>query len=667
MASILTKARPWMVAGLFFDILGLPPAGLAPSGCFPSFAMTCLASDVVPLPLPVTITTHPQDTEYLRGIMKETFDSIHYYRHPVTGFCCYHPENPDAGELTRSECLFLSLVSVAVAGKIGLLSPDEAKREVDKTLTWVEKCRTTGGFFWNSYQTADAGQRPSSDWYWNKYVVADLGFIYCSLAVIGEAIPEFKPRTDKLLKAVQWGKLYNEQRGLLANCIGLCEDDTITTEGVVLNISGDCRPGIFMAIASGLVPARVWDNTPRYYQQRYGVKYLKPGEGMGYSEQPWAMGYFLDERGSKVGMSNANMVWGQICYAQDMGFSTWGWSSCLSSDSRYMGWGNRDTSWSILNSHAVAAAVSYYPNQVVKAFRTLEKLGMRKPIITSDGKEHRFGFQDSLDIDTGKTPGKLIPGLDQAIVFLSLANYLHDGVVWKCFLQNEDVRRGVALIEEYRSPKTACIDLYRKRDVKGPCLPAPRKQKPLIVDGFKRPLNDLKGSRSTQAASFERANGIGRISFLTTNESVSTFREDLGGVDLTHFNALKLVVRADKTGKIMLNIRISGEGGYLPLWVGREWKGIIVPLRSFLNGKDGVTWEVEDPPMPWLAMWHDRSHADELVLGPLSVQSVELKEISFLCLPTTTVNEAARTLRINPTAPVEKGVVLDSLDEIAAW
>ncbi|MFH1369225.1 MAG: glucoamylase family protein [Elusimicrobiota bacterium] len=615
-------------------------------------------------PLPVNITTSPEDTEYLRDILKETFASIYYNRHPVTGICSYLPEKPDLNELMKTENIFLSFASVAIAGKIGLIPDEEARKEIEKTLYWLEKIPTAQGFQLDCVHTSDGSAGDNV-----VYALGDLGFNSCCLILVGEAYPEFKPRTEKLVNAMNWGGLYNKDAGFLAGVIRInTANNSLETIGTGMLLACDQRLAIFMAIAAGGAPPKLWDNMPRYYLSRYGVKYMKPGEGLGFGEQVWAGSYFLDERGSEIGKSCANMAWAQINYAQDMGYPAWGWSNCLS-PVRYMGFGDPGTDWSIINPHAVGAAVVYYPNQVAKAFRAMEKLGVREPI-SAGGKKRNFGLRSSIDVDTNESPEQVIAGLDQPFIFMSLANYLYDGVVWKHFRANKTVQNGINRIEEYRKPKQEYLKLYEKRDIEGPVLPKSKinpAAPPLVIDSFDNDINDLDGARIPRAATFQKQRGSAKITFKTNDEKVSYLTEDLVGTDLSGYNALKLVARADRPGKIMLTMRISGEGGYRPVDVTTEWKELIIPFRSFMGGKDGFDYGSKDPKLRWTGMWHDRTSGDEIGIGPFGVNSLELKEISFIALPADKLYAAAKTLKTIPETFIEKDGTLDRMDDKNAW
>lgn len=615
-------------------------------------------------PLPVEITTSPEDTEYLRGILKDTFRSIMYFRNPKSGLCSDYPENPVPGEIQKAEHQFLMLTSIAIAGKIGLLTDAEAAKEVDKTLSTMGKMERNRGFFMGAYNCATG----EVDKNYPIYSVADCGWIYCGLATVAEAYPQFRKRVDKILNGVDFPILYKEGMGMYG-CIQFKADGSAKGMWKLREVMGDGRTFAFFMTGSGGMPPSVWNAMEEAYVERYGVKYFKPGEAMGYGEQPMSMGYFLDERGSKYGLSCANLGWGQINYAADMEFPTWGWSSCLDIDG-YLGWGNhKSRSWSRINTHAVAAQVIYYPNQVAKAFRTMEKLGLRKPVTTHAGKIIDFGFRDSIDVDTLTSPSMLLCGLDQNIVFLSLANYLHDGVVWRYFMRSPQARHALEVIRDYRNPRMENLALYKKRDLAGPKLPSKKSPRPpkLIVDDFSGEINSLGGARREKASSSIIEDNTWRITFNHPSEQMSNVYNDLNGVDLTDYNSLKVVLKSDKKGRVMVNMHLGGEGGYYPVNVGADWTEIIIPFRSFLMGKEDIQFGNPDLPMRWTAMWHNRADGQDVGFGPISAQTLDVKEISFLSLPKEEIRECALKLLSAASVTLAADGTLDDMEDPGAW
>jgi hypothetical protein len=363
---------------------------------------------------------------------------------------------------------------------------------------------------------------------------------------------------------------------------------------------------------------------PRNYLERYGVEYLKPGEGMGYGEQAWDMGYFIDERCSDLGMSNANLAWAQMCYALDMGYPVWGWSNCMQLD-RYAGFGDPGTNWSVVNPHAVAGAVVYYPNQVVKALRKMEDFGVREPVMPDGVHPRKFGFRASYDVDLHKCPARVIAGLDQPMIFMALANYLYDGVVWKLFSSNELVAGGISKIKEYSKPKTKYLAVYQKRDAAGPSVKYDEDEPP----------DDVINAES--------------------------------GADATYYRMLKFKVRGGSEGQARLEVRISGTGGYRDIPVTADWKELSIPLRCMLGGLKGYDYGTEDPDLPWTAMWYDRTRVEDVLLEKLDVPDAELKDAVLVKANREEIDAAAAKIAAGEISRLEDDGTFDRMQAIAGW
>ncbi|MBL0058929.1 MAG: hypothetical protein IPP35_07425 [Elusimicrobia bacterium] len=62
--------------------------------------------------------------------------------------------------------------------------------------------------------------------------------------------------------------------------------------------------------------------------------------------------------------------------------------------------------------------------------------------------------------------------LDQGMMFLSLANLLHDGILWKAVGVDPHVQRALKEISDYATANPTQLQLFAERD-----SPAPRRKK----------------------------------------------------------------------------------------------------------------------------------------------------------------------------------------------
>jgi hypothetical protein len=99
----------------------------------------------------------------------------------------------------------------------------------------------------------------------------------------------------------------------------------------------------------------------------------------------------------------------------------------------------------------------------------LEKINIRTPWDDRADNRRPFGFRDSLNWKTGEVSGNYL-SLDQGMLFLALANTLHDGIVWKAVAQDPTVRRGVEAISDFAGDPASPAE-YRRRDAEPFLLP----------------------------------------------------------------------------------------------------------------------------------------------------------------------------------------------------
>jgi hypothetical protein len=192
------------------------------------------------------------------------------------------------------------------------------------------------------------------------------------------------------------------------------------------------------------------------------------------------VGLFLDERGTLMGKSAANMAYAQIIHAWKKGYPVWGWSACASPDGSYLG-ANKLID-NVVTPHASILAISYYPRQVIDNLKAMEKFNLRKVFHSNEGPRN-FGFRDAVDIESGRIAERFLI-VDQEMIFLSLLNFLEQGILWKTFQKDPLVQKGFSLIKDYQKniePDEAVV--YQKRDIFG----AQEKVIPLDL-GIKNPI-----------------------------------------------------------------------------------------------------------------------------------------------------------------------------------
>ncbi len=150
-----------------------------------------------------------------------------------------------------------------------------------------------------------------------------------------------------------------------------------------------------------------------------------------------------------MGRSAANLAYDNMRHADETGLPVWGWSSCADPEGGYIGWGKlRDE---VVTPHASVLAVEDFPAEVVANLYALQRLGAR-PAWEENGQTYAFGFRDSVSLTTKHVAdGYLV--LDQGMLFLSLANFLENGLVRRYFHADPRVQSAVQKIGELAKPE----------------------------------------------------------------------------------------------------------------------------------------------------------------------------------------------------------------------
>jgi len=374
------------------------------------------------------------DRKYLKKLARETWRSIDSMENRNTGLP-YDNSNRKPNTSVSNIGVYLS--SIVAAEELGFIKQRDAERRIGKTLDSLAKLKTWHGFrqSWNEVETL----KPGTNDVWIS--ILDSGNLAGGLVTVGQAFPQFEKQCAGFVMAMDWAAFYNTEKKLL--CGGYnTQTEKFNRNWLLPYIGSDSRMASFFAIATGKVPADSWNALSREMEERHLAEFLLPGwkRGGGVFEQ-YLPGIWLDERDTFMGQSAANFAYAQIRQAQLGNYPVWGWSASDSPEDGYLGMGVLKDH--IVTPHASVLAICDYPQEVIKNLRSLDKLGARS-------KKH--GYVDAIDVKTGKCTEAFLM-LDQSMLFLSLANFLNDGVIRKHFESSPLVINGRQLIGDYRKPR----------------------------------------------------------------------------------------------------------------------------------------------------------------------------------------------------------------------
>lgn len=397
-----------------------------------------------------------EDQRYLNRLFSDTWNYIDHFVNEDTGFPYDSHQRTPSTSLTN---IGFYMASCAVAAKSGLISEEAALNKLRKVLKGLDRVEKWRGFpvTWVDARNLQTIDRQFS-------TVDHLGNLSASLILVRNVFPELKKHVDEILSPMNWRVLYEPRNHFYKGGYRLdLKDFDIEQswgEWYYNFLGADTRLGSFIGVAKKEVPLEHWKALNRDKERKYGREYYVPGWQGGGLFMQFISGLFLDERDTVLGRSAADFAYAQIIHAGRIGSPVWGWSAAVAPGGKYLGWGAiRDE---VSTPHASAMAISYYPRRTVANLRNFERLGARPPFI-EDGKYLQFGFRDSIDWKSGRvSEGYLL--LDQTMLFLSLANFLHGGVVWKHFRRDPVARNGLETIPEYADRHSDYLAIYSRRD-----------------------------------------------------------------------------------------------------------------------------------------------------------------------------------------------------------
>jgi hypothetical protein len=400
----------------------------------PAVICTLLLCILIPS-FPSAAKISSEDEAYLRGVMEDTWYYISFFVMPDTGFPM---DGSVRSRKTNTTNIGLYLASIAVAHNLGLVETDDAVKRITTVLDSLDKIENWNCLYNNWLDVY--GQTNAAPGLNN---ISDYNKLPAGIIMVSQEFPEFRKRCNAFLEQIPWDLFYNENTGHLLYEFDIIQKTTKTP--AYISRGEDKLLGAFFMVASGKVPASSWDYHRKDKETIQNMSYFRPGWQGGGLFMQYICGIFLDETATELGYSSVNFAYAQILYAKEIGYPVWGWSAAQAPDGRYLGWDQITDE--IVTPHASVLAIEFFPEEVVRNLRKLQAMGARDPFVAPSGT-YRFGFKDSVNVETGEVcPDYLL--LDQAMIFLSLANFLEDNVVRRIFDKSPMVRYGYEVLETY--------------------------------------------------------------------------------------------------------------------------------------------------------------------------------------------------------------------------
>lgn len=389
------------------------------------------------------------DREFLQQLMIDTWASLDAMVDDSTGL----PQDKNTpGGHTNTTNIGLYLSSLCVAQQMKLIEPDAALKRAERIIESLESFQRVRGFMPN-FIPVDLSDNTSH----GTMAVSDFNKLATGLIMSRQTWPTLAPRINAFLDVIEWGILYDRNSGNTYWGLDL-ESGNPVGQGS-LWLTADTRLASFMMIATQAAPAELWSRLNRDPKHTEVGRILAPGYEFGALFMHAMDGIFIPEHDTEVGESVGNLTWHQILLAQKKGYPLWGWSNCFIPNSGYTEGGFVPER--VVSPYSVALVLEYYPQHATRNLREMVRFGGTIAPQGYEGKQ--WGLRDSYDMEYGIWDQRYL-SLDQSMLFLSLANYLHDQVVRKTYTKDPLIAKGLELIEPYRKRDPSLIELWRERD-----------------------------------------------------------------------------------------------------------------------------------------------------------------------------------------------------------
>jgi len=371
----------------------------------------------------------------------------------------------DYTNVTNIGVYFMCLVS---AYDFGFISKEEVIRRIKLTMTTLEKIEYhESGFPYNYYDTTTAER--------TSYFVSlvDSGWLVAGLYVAKNAFPEeLAEQADRLIHRGNFNFFYDPVERQMFH--GFYEHLEVPSDYHYGVFYTEPRATSYLAIARGEVPEEHWFmGMTRTFPEEYGWQQMRPinrvprttlGHTYSGGYYDWNGIQYLPSWGGSafealmptlilkekelspegLGLNNKRHVLGQIRYAlKELKQPVWGMSPSAIPEGGYSEYGAapfgaKGYQAGVVTPHASVLGLEYYPKTVVRNLRKL---------IKKYNVYGNYGFYDSVNVKTG-TASKRYLALDQAMIFVSLNNYLNDGAIRKRFHAEPIMQKTEKLLTE---------------------------------------------------------------------------------------------------------------------------------------------------------------------------------------------------------------------------
>lgn len=397
--------------------------------------------------------TNLSDEELLKKIAKDTFGYFYDIVDKKTNLPLdnikYSPKK-EIGSYTNVTNIGLYLISLIGGKHLGLISEEEVKLRIKKTIQTIKEVEKYNNQPYNYYDTIDLSIG-------REYIsTVDNAWLSAGLIIVKNTYPEFRTEINNILKGMDFGFLYDKKIKQLY--LGYKKDENKFSEYHYGILNSESRIATYIGIMKNdlteeswygiyrTLPAeRDWQNQkPSGKKRKYGeyeifqgyykhnnIKYLPTwGGSMFEAFMPLMIVNEMSYAKKSFTINHKNILKLHILYSKENNYPVFGLSPCFSPDGEYREWGVKYTATSpypdegIITPHVSFLAMLVNKKQAMKNIRRILK--------DYENVYGPYGFYDSFNIKD-KNVAKAYLCLNQAMIFIPIVNILKDNIIQKTF------------------------------------------------------------------------------------------------------------------------------------------------------------------------------------------------------------------------------------------
>ena len=414
------------------------------------------------------------DAAFLRRLARDTWNGLAAFVDRDSGLPIDNvhfagdvaPGHARIGDYTNITNIGLYLIAAIGAVEIGILPEAEAQARIDRVLATLDRLERHRGFFFNYYDTTSL-ERTS---HFISFV--DSSWLTAGLIAVRSRFPEFRARVDAMVDAGDYGFFYDDVVQQMHHGYYVHLNDYAEYHYGLLY--SESRLGSLIAIGKGDAPPVHWFRLARTFPETFGWQTQRPlargrreTAGQTYYGGHYRLGdlafvpscggslfealmpvLVLDESRyapASLGVNGLLHAEIQRDHALDeLGYPVWGMSPSMDplsggySEFGVRALGVRGYKAGVVTPHASALALAVLP---ADAAANLRRLAAHYDLYGD------FGFYDAVVPRTGRVAYGYLT-LDQAMLFIAVANHLQPGCVQRVFEADPIMATALRLIGE---------------------------------------------------------------------------------------------------------------------------------------------------------------------------------------------------------------------------